>query len=133
MAKECFCGCGRKAPRFPLGIRAINTRGRQVVTRVARIEQLVGRDIDHAQIQQWYGDGEEIARALADAIHGEIDPRMLDESAVRAWQADGREIERVYIRNTAALGRAIRKSGLSDEEAAKAIALGELDPFAERN
>jgi hypothetical protein len=132
MAKECFCGCGSRAPRFPLFIRSINKRGRQVVARLDRIEELIGRDVDEPQIKQWYADGDEIVGALAEAVHGEIDPRTLDERAVRAWQADGREIERVYRMNMAKLGRAVRESGLSDEEAAEAIARGELNPFTDQ-
>jgi hypothetical protein len=104
-----------------------------VVQRLERIDELVGRDIHEPQVQQWYADGDEIVQALAEAVHGEIDPRTLDERAVRAWQADGREIERVYTRNMAKLGRAIRESGLTEAEAAEAIARGELGPFADQN
>ena len=48
---------------------------------------------------------------------------------MRGWQADGREIERVYMTNMATLGRVVRESGLSAEEAAQAIARGDLKPF----
>lgn len=98
MAKECFCGCGRKVPRFPLGMRSINTRGRQVVERLERNRDvldaagILGRESD--EIAHWFGEGDAIVRSLSAATHGELDPNLLDEPHVRQWQARGREIER---------------------------------------
>lgn len=87
---------------------------------------MIGRDHEDPDVQVWYATGDEIAEALADAMHDDADPRMLDEGVVRTWQAEGRHIERVVNQRIAALGRAVRKSGLSDEEAAQALARGEL-------
>lgn len=38
MARDCFCGCGRRIPKFPIGTRAMNTRGKQVSERLSLIE-----------------------------------------------------------------------------------------------
>lgn len=126
MAKDCFCGCGRNVPRFPLGMRSINSRGRQVVSRIAIMEGLIVRETADEGAQAWYELGDEIVEALAEVMHGDADPRLLDESVVRGWQADGRRAEQSYKQRVAALGRAVRESGLSDDEAADALARGDL-------
>jgi hypothetical protein len=70
--------------------------------------------------------GHAIAGDLADAMHGEIDPRTLDERAVRQWQAEGRNLLRDHRQGEAAamadFGRAVRESGLTPDEAAQALA-----------
>jgi hypothetical protein len=54
-------------------------------------------------------------------MHGERDPRSLDEGVVRSWLANGRDFLRAERQNMADFGRAIRMSGLSDNDAAAAI------------
>lgn len=61
-------------------------------------------------------------------MHGETDVRTVDEGFVREWQVAGREIE-LRLRSA---GRAISESGLTDEQAAEAIARGELGPFNDK-
>ncbi len=117
--KDCFCGCGRRVPRFPLGIRSINRRGAQVIARLEEIERRGGRE--HEELAGWFAEGEDIATSLAAAVHGELDPRSLDEQAVREWQAEGRSIAPSRAQATAELGRAVRESGLSSDEAATAL------------
>jgi hypothetical protein len=126
MAKDCFCGCGRTVPRFPLGTRAINTRGHQVVDRLRWAEEHGGRD--EPELAEWFEEGDGIVATLAGAMHDEIDPRTLDERRVRQWQAAGRDLLRNQRRGqTAAMadfGRAVRESGLSPDDAARALAVG---------
>jgi hypothetical protein len=107
-------------------MRSINTRGRQIKERIEHTENLVGRA---DQIADWFSEGEEIVTLLASAVHGDLDPRVLNESAVRRWQAFGRDIEREVNRNMAAMGRRVRGSGMSVDEAAQAILRGEFDPL----
>src|SRR5215210_1828763 len=98
MAKECFCGCGLKLPRWTaLGTGAINTRGRQVRERLHYMEHdlEIRRDVD-ADTAAWYEEGDEIAAALAAVVHGELSARDLNEGAVREWQAIGRSAEQSY-------------------------------------
>jgi hypothetical protein len=57
LAKECSCGCERKVPRFPLGLRSTNTRGRLVSDRLAWFEVVVGFDDMFASIRKWVDDG----------------------------------------------------------------------------
>ena len=85
----------------------------------------IPRDVD-ADTAAWYEQGDEIVAVLAAVVHGELSSREVDERAVREWQAMGRQAERSYVERMSKLGRAIRESGLSDEEAARAIARGEL-------
>jgi hypothetical protein len=63
---------------------------------------------------------------LAAVVHGELRPRDLDERWIREWQAVGRAGERSYLERMNRIGRAARERGLSDEEAAQALARGEL-------
>ncbi len=95
MAKECFCGCGRKIQKFPVGTRAINTRGKQVSERLAFV------DDEHPHLKEqnegiavWVKQGYAIRAELVAAMHGETDPGALQEGAIREWQAEGRHIER---------------------------------------
>lgn len=91
MAAKCFCGCGRKIPKFPLGMRAINQRGQQVAERLAWFTDVTtGHE---GAFADWIADGKWIIGDLQSAMHGETDPRSLDESVVRNWQTHGRSIE----------------------------------------
>jgi hypothetical protein len=128
MAKECFCGCGLKVPRWAaLGPGAINTRGRQVRDRIYTMEHEYGipRHVDD-DTATWYAEGDEIVETLAAVVHGELRSRDVDERWVRQWQAVGRAAERSYLERMGRIGRAARERGLSDEEAAQALARGEL-------
>lgn len=120
MAKECFCGCGRSIPRFPLGTRSINTRGAQVADRLAWAEENGVRSAEGADA--WFEEGAEIVATLAGAVHGEIDARTIDEGWVREWQSFGREAQRRTTAGMADLGRAVRTSGLNEADAAQALA-----------
>ena len=126
MAKECFCGCGQQVSRWG-AIGAVNTRGAQVRDRLNRMEHELGipRDVDE-ETKDWYWQGDQIIWDLEAVVHGHLDPGDVDERWIREWQAMGRRAERSYTQRVAKLGRAVRKSGLSDEEAARAIARGEL-------
>jgi hypothetical protein len=99
-------------------MRARNTRGRQVVDRLNAVERQSGRDAP--ELAEWFADGEHIASLLQQAMHGEIDAASIDERPVREWQAQGRSLS-TPTHGKAALGAAIRKSGLSPDEAASAL------------
>jgi len=85
----------------------------------------IPRDVD-PDTAAWYRQGDAILADLAAVVHGELSARDLDERRVREWQAMGRSAERSYVERMGKLGRAIRRSGLSDEEAAQAISRGQL-------
>jgi hypothetical protein len=94
--KECFCGCGRTISRFPLGLRSMNRRGKQVSDRLAFVREH-GFPGDTAErvpgLVDWCNDGDAIVAELAAAVHGDIDPAVVAEEPVRHWQAAGRELE----------------------------------------
>jgi hypothetical protein len=46
--------CGRATPRFPLGVRSMNKRGRLVSDRLAYGEAIVG---DSPETIEWVDDG----------------------------------------------------------------------------
>jgi hypothetical protein len=87
---ECFCGCGRAIPRFPLGTRAMNKRGRLVREQLAWAQAVAG---DLEQYAEWYEEGDEIVATLAAAMHGEVDPRSVNEEWVGHWQEYGRHLQ----------------------------------------
>jgi hypothetical protein len=122
MAKNCFCGCERAVPRFPLGMRAINTRGRQVVGRIEDVERRGGRNVP--ELAEWFEEGDAIVALLREITHCVRDPRSVNERAIREWQADGRAIAPTARQSQALLGRAVRESGMSSDQAAVAIARG---------
>lgn len=93
MAGQCFCGCGATIPRFPLGIRSINTRGEQVKLRLDWANDVYAERSEG--LEPWFAEGAEWVAGLAAAVHGELDSRSLDEAAVRHWQAYGRNMEKV--------------------------------------
>ncbi len=129
MAKECFCGCRRTIPKFPIGTRAINTRGKQVSERLAFVDDEHPHLKDqNEEIAAWVEQGYAIKAALAAAMHGEADPRSLQEGPIREWQVEGRHIERYIKEQYAKLGRWVKESGLSEEEAIEAIRQGEYKP-----
>lgn len=82
MAKECFCGCGRAVPRFPLGGRSVNTRGRQLVERIQEVERRGERD--KVELAESFEEGENFIALLSEVTHGEREARTVDERAVRA-------------------------------------------------
>src|SRR4051794_15571785 len=94
MAADCFCGCGTRVPRFPLGMRSVNKRGELVLDRLQWARRVLG-DEPPEDFDTWYEEGEEIVNAIADAMHGDRDVRELDERAIRHWQEYGRSMERV--------------------------------------
>lgn len=126
MATVCFCGCGRPIPKFPLGRRSINTRGRQVSERLAYVDDEHPHLKDeNEEIAAWTKRGYAIKTELEAAMHGDRDPRSLQERPIREWQAEGRRIERFINKMYAELGRWVRESGLSEAEAIEAIKRGE--------
>jgi hypothetical protein len=85
----------------------------------------ISRDVDD-DTAAWYAEGDKIMGTLAAVVHGESRARDVDERWVREWQAVGRQAERSYLERMGRIGRAARDRGLSDEEAARALARGEL-------
>lgn len=90
---DCFCGCGRKISRFPLGKRSVNKRGQLVAERLAWAKAMMGDELD----EDWVALGTYHVTAIQMAMHGEADPRELDESEVRRWQMYGVEMETLAV------------------------------------
>jgi hypothetical protein len=134
MARECFCGCGRRIPKFPLGMRAMNKRGRQVSERLSLVEDENSHMIDeNEEIAAWVEAGQGFRSELVAAMHGELDPSLVAETPIREWQAEGRNIERFIKRQVAALGRWIRQEGWTPEQAIEEINRGARPPWTENS
>jgi hypothetical protein len=125
VATECFCGCGRKIPKFPLGIRSINTRGKQVTERLAFVDDWPHLKNESPEIGEWVVQGKAIVAELEAAVHGDSDPRVLEEGPIRDWQTQGRNIEGFINQHLAAFGKWAKDMGYSEEEAMAAAARGE--------
>jgi hypothetical protein len=111
---QCFCGCGRSISRFPLGIRAINRRGKLVVERLEWARAHVGEDGEPPGRPEWLASGDEIVVMLRAVVHGEPDPELeetqnamlanrakpaLDglEVRTRRWIEEGRAVEALVV------------------------------------
>jgi hypothetical protein len=126
----CFCGCGRKIGRFPLFMRSANNVGQSVSERLGWAKAVIGDRLDLG----WVAEGDDHVLKISEALHGNMHPRDIQESAISHWLAYGREIEALAVRANAAppiilwlgkpraleatMGRWVRESGLSTEEAA---------------
>jgi hypothetical protein len=122
---ECFCGCGRSVPRFPLGLRSVNKRGARHAADVSKIQRLLDAGMRSPTAEAYVADGEEIMERIALAVHGRTDPGPEVETASRAF------LSRTRAKFTdTALGKAARRSGLDESNALDLITRGEFDPFA---
>jgi hypothetical protein len=129
---RCFCGCGRKVPRFPLFIRSANNLGQDVAERLSWAQAVMDDKLD----AEWAAEGQAHLEALRDATHGITHPREVENSALSRWLGYGRQIEvlaievgapgiNVWLRKPGAfegaMGRWIQESGLSTEQAAQEL------------
>lgn len=119
---ECFCGCGRKVARFPLGVRSINKRGARIANDATQVELLLQRGMQSPNARTYVAEAREALGALATAVHESKDPGPAVESQTRELLAWGRKVP-------AKLGAAARRSGLSEDDALAAITRGAIDPF----
>lgn len=85
----CFCGCGEKVGRWPLGIRQVNLRGQQVAERLAWAKAIMGQELD----AEWVTEGEHHLRMIRGLVHKTVDRRDVSEPEIRRWQEYGRRME----------------------------------------
>ena len=119
---QCFCGCGRKVS---FGRRSVNKRGSIINGDLAQVRMMLDRGMVSPSAQAFVHDGEILCGALADALHEGVDPGPEVEAETRGFMRFGRSF------GNAALGNAIRRSGMSSDQALAAIMSGEWDPFAD--
>jgi hypothetical protein len=112
---ECFCGCGQAAPRFPLGIRTINKRGKLIRERLEWARAQIGEDGEPAGRPEWLAQGDQWLARLRTVVHGEPDPEVSDdmsaamlanrakpaldgtEEGTRRWMEEGRAVEALVV------------------------------------
>jgi hypothetical protein len=91
---------------------------------LAQVRMMLDRGMKSPSAEMFVHDGELLCGALAEAVHAGVDPGPELESETRGFMRFGRSF------GTAALGAAIKRSGMSSDEALRAITSGEWDPFA---
>jgi hypothetical protein len=119
---RCFCGCGRKVA---FGMKAVSKRGQIIGGDVANARGFLNAGVQSPSGEMFVHDDEIMLSALAEAVHAGIDPGPELESETRGFMAFGRNF------NEAGIGAAVRRSGLSSDEAAAMLIQGEWDPWAD--
>lgn len=119
---QCFCGCGRKV-RF--GMRSVSKRGTIIGGDMQAAQTLLDLGMRSPNAEEFVQDAEVVLAALADAVHAGVDPGSELERQTRDFMVYSRQFSQ------GAVGAAMRKTGLSSDEAANVLMQGELDPFAD--
>ena len=119
---QCFCGCERKV-RF--GMRSVSKRGTIIDGDVRTVHTLLARGMQSPNAEEFVQDAEVVLAVLADAVHAGVDPGPELEKQTRGFVAFSRQF------NEGALGAAIKRAGLSSDEAIDRLTRGEWDPFAD--
>lgn len=125
----CFCGCGRKAPLFPLRIRNWNKAGRDATECLSWGRAILGERLD----PDWEAQGERLIAQLGLLIHEKQRGTLeFDRADIYRWFEYARHIEQVAVKyglppvivgaetndyDALKVGRWMRQSGLTDEQA----------------
>jgi hypothetical protein len=105
-------------------MRPVYTRGKRVVQDVARVRTVRALLPFSPTLDEYADDGEKIAIALAVAVHARTRPDDRLETASAGWRAAGRRYTKT------GMGRAIRLSGLTVDQAIEQMRAEMFDPFA---
>lgn len=119
---RCFCGCERK---IGLGMRSVSKRGSMISGDVGNARLLLSRGMQSSNAEEFVRDGEVLLSALAESLHAGVDPGPELERETRGFMAFGRNF------NTGAFGAAVRRAGLSTDDAVALLTHGEWDPFTD--
>jgi hypothetical protein len=117
---RCFCECGQKVG---FGSRAVNKRGSVILGDLTKVEMLRRSGLASPNADQFVEYGRVLLAALKEAVHTGTKPGHELETETRGFMALGRQF------GTAAVGRAVMRSGVSSDEAPAAIRAGKFDPF----
>jgi len=119
---QCFCGCERKVA---FGTRSVCKRGKTIDGDVGNARLLLSRGVRSPNAVEYVRDGEALLFVLAEAVHAGTDPGPELERETCGFMAFGRNF------TDGAIGAAIRRAGLSSDEAVAMLTQGEWDPFAD--
>ncbi|HEY4280384.1 MAG TPA: hypothetical protein VGM91_19335 [Conexibacter sp.] len=106
-------------------MRAINKRGATIRGEVAVVERILELGVKSPNGEMFVHDGLTMCEALAAAAHVGIDPGPEIRQQTAGFMAFARQSF-----SEAAIGRNVRASGMSADEAAAAMRAGRHDPFA---
>jgi hypothetical protein len=108
--KHCFCGCGRRIPRFPLDLRGLNERGRLISERLAwalglGVAPAPGASASgaHSAVEaganraSWADEGAAHIAQLRDAMHGVRNADSISETTSDRWQTEGLYLEYLAV------------------------------------
>lgn len=125
---ECFCGCGKRVPRFPLGTRSVNKRGARHRDDVASVQKWLDLGVESPNAEAYIAECEDVMEALAAGIHGRYEPSSATEAQSRKLLAEARTRFTDSAVNRA-LNLAVAEQGASVDDLALALRRGEFDPF----
>jgi hypothetical protein len=103
----------------------VNRRGALIDKDLERVRLLLSRGMNSPTAETFLHDGELFCEALAEAVHAGVDPGEELERQTRAFMTFGRNF------GTAAFGSAVRRAGMSTDEAVTALTEGKWDPYAD--
>ena len=97
MARECFCGCGR---RLGLKDRSLSRRAAKIQSAADFVEEHASRfgsaDIQHADLEGFIDDGRELRNQLVAVLHGELDAGRVDRHRVAQWRRQAKALINAY-------------------------------------
>jgi len=93
---------------------------------LASVRELFGHGMQSPAGDMFVHDGEVLCGVLAEAVHAGVDPGPKVEDESRGFMAFARTNF-----SDGAFGLAVRRSGMSVDEAVAALSQGQWDPFAD--
>jgi hypothetical protein len=97
MARECFCGCGRR-----LGFKdlLLSRRAAKIQSAAGFLEEHASRfgsaGIEHADLEGFINDGRALGNELVAVLHGELDVRRVDRHRVAQWLRQANALINAY-------------------------------------
>ncbi len=126
---DCFCGCGQKVGRFPLGVRSVNKRGARHRDDVASVQKWLDLGVVSPNADAYIEECEKVMGLIATSIHGGYQPSGDTEAQSRRLLAEARARSTDH-----AVGGVLRQAAMehdaSEDDLALALRRGEFDPFA---
>lgn len=98
MARECFCGCGRK---LGFNDRSISKKGAKIEEEADFLEQytlaaLRREGYSTTDLEAFIEDGRELRDQLVAVLHRELDARAVDRHHMAHWHARAKTLVNEY-------------------------------------
>ena len=126
---DCFCGCGRQVPRFPLGLRSVNKRGATHRKDLETVSQYLELGANSPNGEAFAVACQAVMDQIAGCVHAQTDPGPETEAESRALLNEARH-RYTDAAIATAMKNAMRRNGWNEDDLALALRRGEFDPFA---